>query len=381
MLHRARFVLKNWLLHSDSSCLSGRVNPCTLLSCLRLFSSDPTAPVPFAVSYLINECGVRPESAASAGKYIHFETPERADVVLGFFRNLGFTDSQLPKVFGRHPRLLMSDPEKHFIPRIRFLESNGFSTSDIALILLRTPEILHASIENQLLPNLNFFKTVMPSDENLIRAIRRSPFLLTCELETYVIPGIRILRESGVGESSIVRLLLFHPRTLMTSRSQLSQAIERVKKMGVDPRLRQFSVAVQTIRGVSKGTWDSKIDAYKKWGWSNERILKAFTKSPWCMAMSVKKLMANMDYYVNKMGFDPLVIAARPVLLAFSLDKRIMPRDAVLCVLLSKGLIESRASVQALALTNEGFQKKFLDPYKEQAPELLQLFQEKLRTC
>ncbi|CAI0474848.1 unnamed protein product [Linum tenue] len=113
MLHRARFVLKNWLLHSDSSCLSGRVNACLFLSCLRLFSSDPTAPVPFAVFYLINECGVRPESTASAGKYIHFETPERADVVLGFFRNLGFTDSQLPKVFGRHPRLLVSDPDHH----------------------------------------------------------------------------------------------------------------------------------------------------------------------------------------------------------------------------------------------------------------------------
>ncbi|CAN1329308.1 hypothetical protein LINPERPRIM_LOCUS34633 [Linum perenne] len=99
------------------------------------------------------------------------------------------------------------------------------------------------------------------------------------------------------------------------------------------------------------------------------------------MGLSVKKIMANMDYLVNEMGFDAMDIAARPVLISFSLKKRIVPRHTVLRVLVSKGLIESVCSVQALAVTDACFEKKFLVPYKVQAPELVELFRDTVRAA
>ncbi|CAN1150465.1 Transcription termination factor MTERF8, chloroplastic [Linum perenne] len=355
-------------LHSDRSCLQSPY--------LRKFASKSSIQTtdPFALSYLINDCGLRPEKAAAAVKYVRFKSPDKPNLVLKFFRNLGFSSSQIPKVIQRRPRLLISVPEKHFLPKISLLESNGFSTSDIAQVFLRAPELLHSSVENQLLPNLNFIKSVLLSDEKVVRAIRRSPFLLTCELETYLIPCIKILKENGVGDSSIIRLLLYHPTTIMTTHSQLTETVERVKQMGVAPRSTTFGVAIQAVRGISSETWESKIDAYKKWGWSEEVTLRAFTKSPWCMTLSEKKIAENMDYYVNQMGFEPLEIANRPTFLSFSLKKRIVPRDTVLQVLVSKGLIESRRMLKVLHMDDEKFRTRFVTPYEVEAPELSDLF-------
>ncbi|CAN1167175.1 Transcription termination factor MTERF8, chloroplastic [Linum perenne] len=367
------FLLKNWHLLRHLSIRNPN------LPHRQLSTGGSTTGIPFVVSYLINECGVRPESAVSAAKYVRLDSPDKADVVLRFFRDLGFTKSQIPKLFGRRPLLLLSDPEKHFLPRFRFLESSGFSPSDIVTILCKAPEILHASVENQLLPNLNFIKSIL--QEKVIGAVRRSPYLLTCELETYLIPSIRILRENGAAESNIIRLLEYHPMTLLTSQDQLSKTIEQVKNLGMDPGIVTFGVAIQIIRGVTQETWDTKVDAFKHWGWSDEVVIKSFTRSPWCMGLSVKKIMANMDYLVNEMGFDAMDIAARPVLISFSLKKRIVPRHTVLRVLVSKGLIESVCSVQALAVTDACFEKKFLVPYKVQAPELVELFRDTVRAA
>ncbi|CAN1846888.1 Transcription termination factor MTERF8, chloroplastic [Linum perenne] len=366
--HGGAIGLVIWCLHSDRSCLQSPY--------LRKFASKSSIQTtdPFALSYLINDCGLRPEKAAAAVKYVRFKTPDKPNLVLKFFRNLGFSSSQIPKVIQRRPRLLISVPEKHFLPKISLLESNGFSTSDIAQVFLRAPELLHSSVENQLLPNLNFIKSVLLSDEKVVRAIRRSPFLLTCELETYLIPCIKILKENGVGDSSIIRLLLYHPTTIMTTHSQLTETVERVKQMGVAPRSTTFGVAIQAVRGISSETWESKIDAYKKWGWSEEVTLRAFTKSPWCMTLSEKKIAENMDYYVNQMGFEPLEIANRPTFLSFSLKKRIVPRDTVLQVLVSKGLIESRRMLKVLHMDDEKFRTRFVTPYEVEAPELSDLF-------
>ncbi|CAN1150470.1 Transcription termination factor MTERF8, chloroplastic [Linum perenne] len=377
MMHRVRYFVKNryLYLHSDASSFELRNSPLPLSS-LRQFSSDSAAP--FALSYLINDCGLRPELAASAVKYVHFKTPDKPNVVLEFFRNLGLSSSQIPKIIQRRPQVLLSDPEKRFVPKISFLESNGFSPSDIAQMLSSSPEILHYNVETHLLPNLNFIKDLMKSNDKVISAIRRCPFMLTSNLKTNLIPSLNILRESGVADSTVVQLLLFNGMRLLTSPSQLTETVERLKGMGMDPKLGIFGTAIETIGGMTKETWDSKIDAYKKWGWSEELVLTAFTKAPKCMGLSLEKLGENMDYYVNKMGFDALDIARRPLLLTYSFKKRVVPRGTVLSVLLSKGLIKSVRSFQAFKINNEMFEKRFLVPYKEEAPELLELFWDKI---
>ena len=86
-----------------------------------------------------------------------------------------------------------------------------------------------------------------------------------------------------------------------------------------------------------------------------------------------------MDFFVNKMGRESSLIANRPFLIGLSLEKRIIPRYSVVQVLLSKGLIDKDISLVVLfESTEKMFLEKFVNGYKEEAPQLLNLYQEKV---
>ena len=65
-----------------------------------------------------------------------------------------------------------------------------------------------------------------------------------------------------------------------------------------------------------------------------------------------------------------------PVLLGYSLERRIIPRCSVLQALLSKGLIEKTFVPHSLLCAEEVFLQKFVTPYED--PELLKVYEEKL---
>ncbi|XP_034685186.1 uncharacterized protein LOC117914106 isoform X2 [Vitis riparia] len=188
-----------------------------------------------------------------------------------------------------------------------------------------------------------------------------------------------VLQEFGVPKSNIAGLLMNQPMAFMVRPNLFRENLEEVKKMGFNPSQMKFAIAIQAIRAGGKSSWERKIDIYKRWGWSEEEILLAFTKSPWCMIYSEDKIMATMDFFVNKMGRESSSIARRPQLISPSLEKRIIPRYSVVQVLLSKGLINKDFSLSAVFQSTEiMFLHKFVDVYKEEAPQLLNLYQEKL---
>ncbi|KAI4306693.1 hypothetical protein L6164_029948 [Bauhinia variegata] len=53
---------------------------------------------PFAVSYLINTCGFSPEKAASASKFLNFQSREKPDLMIEFFKKQGFSQTQASRV-------------------------------------------------------------------------------------------------------------------------------------------------------------------------------------------------------------------------------------------------------------------------------------------
>lgn len=335
------------------------------------------------VSYLVKNCGLSPKSAVLSSKYLQFKTSKKPDLVLAFFKTHGFSKTQIAALVRKRPRVLLSDPEKTLLPKLQFLYSNGFSSPDIAKVLSVCPEILHSSLENQIIPAFNVIRTFLPSDQKVAGAIKRLPHILVSHLKDYVIPNIKILQENGLPKSSTAWLLRYHPATFVTSLKLFSDIVERVKRMGLDPLVLNFVAAIHAVRGMSQSTWQRKIDIYKKWGWSEEEIIVAFGKHPWCMMCSEKKIMAAMEFYINKLGWDSSTIKRRPILISLGLDKRVVPRCSVTEVLQSKGLIRLNSSslTSAILISEEMFLKKFVTPYKEEVPHLLKLYQEKLEAA
>ena len=80
----------------------------------------------FAVSYVINSCGLSPESAISASGKLHSKTPERPDSVLTLFRDYGITSTHIPELLKVYPTLLRLILRKPFCPNSSFSIPIGF---------------------------------------------------------------------------------------------------------------------------------------------------------------------------------------------------------------------------------------------------------------
>ncbi|GMY27688.1 transcription termination factor MTERF15, mitochondrial-like [Fagus crenata] len=334
----------------------------------------------FSVSYLINQCGFSPKSALQASRKVNFETPDNADLVISFFKYHGFSQTQISSIIIRHPRVLLSKPQNTFLPKLDFFMSKGLTSPDIATLLSKNPHILHRSLKNHIIPSFVFFKNLLGTNENTITAIKRFSGILTVKLDTCVVPNVNLLREIGVPESSILSGLKNWPRVITATAPQFKEIVEEVKEMGFNPSKLTFVLAVLALWGLNKSMWERRVNAYKRWGLSEEEILVAFRKSPWCIIASEDKIMQVMDFFVNKMGLEASLIVKHPVLLTLSLEKRMIPRGSVIEVLLSKGLVvKKNIYLPTVFLYSENFfLKKFVTPYKQEANDLLKLYNERL---
>lgn len=339
------------------------------------YISSPPDQQPFTVSYLINALGLSPQVAVSASKYVSFETPEKADSVINFFKSHAFTETQISNLVRRLPTVLLSDFNKTLLPKIEFFASKGISSRDLAKMLSVYPALLKRSLEKQIIPSFDFFKGLLQSEVKTVRAIKRFPGMLAFDLETYVVPNINTLIDNGVPDCHMLTLLEYQPRSLMINPVRFKKIVEEVKEMGFNPLRMKFTLAVFAFRAMSKSTWESKIDVYKKWGWSEDDVFVAFERHPWCMMASKEKIKGVMDFFVNKLGLEPIVVFKRPSLVSLSLEKRLIPRGLVIQVLFSKGLVKKDTSMSSLfECPDETFLRKFVMPHKEEASELLKLF-------
>lgn len=97
------------------------------------------------------------------------------------------------------------------------------------------------------------------------------------------------------------------------------------------------------------------------------------------MILSQKKIMQTMDFLVNKMGWSAAMIPTYPIILCFSLEKRIIPRCCVVKVLMSKGLIDENLSLAYVVLPAEKqFLERFVTRYLSQVPQLLSVYEDQL---
>ncbi|XP_025012028.1 transcription termination factor MTERF6, chloroplastic/mitochondrial-like [Ricinus communis] len=368
------------ILHRNNGCfISAQNSSIVLLSyaCVRYMSSDGNQHS-FTVSYLIKTYGFSPESALSISKRVNFEDPKIPDLFLSFFKNLGFSQTQISKITRKSPQTLSANLEKSIFPKVEFFISKGASTTGLIRIFTLYPWLFRRSLENQLIPSFNFFRDFHHSDGKTITAIKRFPHILMLQLEADVTPNINTLREYGVPASKVSLFVHCFPQLIGTRADMSKKIVEEVKKMGFDPSKSKFVVAITVLTGTSRSMWDRKVDVYKRWGWSTEDIYRAFAKNPWCMTISEDKLMAVMDLYVNKLNLESSVIAHRPLLLSLSLKKRLVPRASVIQFLSSKGLIKMDSGItRVFEYTEKDFMEKCINCYEE-APQLLKLHNENL---
>ncbi|XP_027338803.1 uncharacterized protein LOC113852667 [Abrus precatorius] len=333
----------------------------------------------FTASYLIETCGFSPHRAESLSKHMNFETHEKPDTVIEFFKTLGFSQTKALRIVRSVPDILRTNPNKHLYQRIEFLKSKGFSDSDIRNIISNFPIILCRSLKREIIPCFGYFSNMFQSQHKFMKTVVRYSGIL-CDFAKVSGLNLQTLREEGVPESLVIRFVEYYPRTLKSSPKKFKESVLEVKELGFNPLRMQFIVAAHLKVGLSRSTWARKECVYRKWGWSNDDILAAFRVHPFCMATSESKIEDIMDFLVNKLGFKASDAARYPVVLSMSLGKRITPRGSVFLFLKSKGLMKMKEmSLRAIFQFNEKlFLDKFIYCHDKEADELLKLYKAKL---
>ncbi|KAL5708798.1 hypothetical protein ACHQM5_019555 [Ranunculus cassubicifolius] len=370
-------IEKNLLHRRTNSWQSLYISP---LSLLQFISTDSitTHQKSFTISYLINSCGLSQQKAISAAKKFHFESPTNPDSVLTLFRNNGFSDSQISKTIARIPEILVFKVDKTLKPKFDFFNSKGLSGDELAKTLCTDPCVLTYSLENRIIPCFDFLRRIVGTDDKVVKILKRGVLFLRRNPQKYLAPNIEILRAHGVPEDNIVKLLVSQPRVLGRRSSSFREIVEQVKKMEIHILQYQFLVAVQVLDSMSKSSLEAKFDVYRRWGWSDDEIQCALRKKPNVMAISEEKIMSTMDFLVNKMRYDPSFIAEQPHVLAFSLEKRTVPRCSVLEVLIRDGLVEKFPDlVGLLNMSESDFLKKYVTEFEKKVPALLNIYQGK----
>lgn len=342
---------------------------------LKYSTTTSSDPLPFTTNYLITNLKLSPEIASQVSKRVHFEKPERSDLLLASFRDYGFSNSQICTIIKKRALLLLSDFNKSILPKLEFLESKGASRPQIAHIVTSGPRFLLRSLENCVIPCYDLLKTLVESDERAIECLMRRPFLIS---ETSIADNAQFLLDIGVPGSKIILLFSRRPLSVGINPESFKKAVEEVKELGFNPQRSDFVLALHVKIVVSESTWKRKVDLFKRWGWSEETIASAFARRPWCMVISDSKVGEIMDFFVTHMGWDSMVVAKNPKLLSFSLHKRILPRASVIQFLHSNGLIRRNVThISAFLISEKLFLQRFIDDLKEKAPQLLKLYQEK----
>ncbi|KAK7303815.1 hypothetical protein RJT34_14732 [Clitoria ternatea] len=350
------------------------LNPQNLNHTFQCLSSKGTS---FAVSYLIDTCGFSPRRAESLSKRFNLKSREKPDTVIGFFKNLGLSETKSLSIVRSTPQYLVTDPSKCLQKKIDFFLSKGFSNSEICSIISGYPGILTRSLDREIIPAYDFFNNMFGSKSKLMKTVVRHSRIL-CELASCSALNMQALREGGVPEKHVVRFAEYYPRTLKLPPKRFKELIEEVKGLGFDPLKMQFVGGFHNKAGLRSSTWARKEGVYRKWGWSDDDIFAAFRLYPFCMAVSECKIEAVMDFLVNKLSFKPSDVARYPLVLSMSLKKRIVPRGSVVLALRSKGLVHGH-SVNAIFKTGEKvFLERFVSCHGKEAEGLLKLYKDKL---
>ncbi|XP_074343597.1 transcription termination factor MTERF15, mitochondrial-like [Apium graveolens] len=300
-------------------------------------------------------------------------TDRRYKSFVSIFRTYGFSETQVSSLFSKRPVLLNYDKDKKIKPKLEFFTKNGFSSSDLCRILAIDPEIIRRNMKDVIVPSYEYLKSILKDDASVVDAIRRCTWLLKQDVEKRLRPNVELLRSYGVPDSRIAGMLRLHGRSMMQVRFRM--VVEEVREMGFKPAKSHFMTACQVKCELSKTTWERKWNCYKKWGWSDDEILTAFTRQPYILAASQDKVERVMELLVNKMRWEISKFSCCPTIFMHSLENRTVPRCLIIQFLLSKGLIKKDFCLNSVIGSTESlFVKYYVEKYCAECPELLELY-------
>ncbi|XP_002460105.2 uncharacterized protein LOC8054611 [Sorghum bicolor] len=348
-----------------------------------------TSPAPFSLeAYLVSSCGLTGAQARSASKKALAQASklsERAfndlsstrlhpgfdpDAVLALLSSIGLSRADIADVVAADPLVLRSRVEK-LEPRILALRDRvGLSVPQIARFLVVGSWALRNC--GDVAPKIQFFVSLYGSFDQLLVVMKRNGTLLAMDVGRVIKPNIALLLQCGLSVRDIAQLCSRTAWLLAFSLERVKELVLRAEELGVPRSSGMFKHALGTVACTTKENCAARLDFLKSsLGCTKSEVATAVSKKPTILGISDEILLRKIHFLINVVGLDPQSILQRPILLTFSLEKRLVPRHCVMKALLAKGLLEGNVSFYTFSLIGEEtFRLKFVEPHKDSVPGL-----------
>ncbi|KAF6145722.1 hypothetical protein GIB67_032449 [Kingdonia uniflora] len=152
--------------------------------------------------------------------------------------------------------------------------------------------------------------------------------------------------------------------TLIRKAERFISIVDKIKQKGINPSSPMFIHAVRALACMSTHNFERKWTVYREFGFSEVDILSVFRKQPVCMRLSEEKLRKGLHFFMKQLKWDSTYLSKYSVVLMCSMEKRVIPRCAMLEILILKGVLERNAIVgDVFKLTEKEFVEKFVIKY------------------
>ncbi|KAL8113450.1 transcription termination factor MTERF8, chloroplastic-like [Apium graveolens] len=297
---------------------------------------------------------------------------------MNLLQTYGFSETHINKILVKQHVCLLGP--KTLKPKLDFLLSIcNQSQSDVVKIVHKTPHLLRRSLKNHLVPIFDMLKSVTGSHRSAAAAVMRNPFVLTYCCSRDLLQNIELLQKVGVPEDQILKFVTGYGQVTGKQHVKFSEVVMKVRDMGFDLSSYNFRRAVICLCLINDENWEAKCQIYRSFGFSDDEIVSMFRKLPAVVAFSEKRIGKVLEFYVKKLGWTPSRLEVMPYVMAFSLEKRIIPRCLVLQALESRKSISSSSGFyQILGMTDIAFLERYVTAYMDEVPEVMDAYTGKL---
>jgi mTERF domain-containing protein len=296
--------------------------------------------------------------------------PQRPLSVINFFKQNGFSETQIHSIVRQRVQLLFSDVDKTLKPKLELFRQLGFQGSDLSDFISKHPTVLTASLNKTLVPSVKAIKKIVWNDKELVQVLSKCGWILP-KYQLFV-ANVAFLESFGIGGDQVVILLKRQSRLLVSSLSTIRKYVLQAEELGFNQNSRMFIHGLHTICALSHKTFKKKLDLIQCFGFSKDESLLMFKKAPALFRTSEKKLKIGIEFFLHTVMLPKSILVSRPTILMYSIEDRVFPRYRVFQLLKSQNLCKKGPSfVSMLCYSEDMFLDKFISKFKGNAEALL----------
>ncbi|XP_078150185.1 transcription termination factor MTERF8, chloroplastic-like [Carex rostrata] len=298
--------------------------------------------------------------------------------------------------------LLRNSLEKAIIPNISFLrEQCGSSPRQITRLLKSVPRLISSSPDYFHMQVERVEKLgIARSSANCVHGLLAVSYQKQCTIDS----KLDNLTSLGISQEEVAHMISKTPKLLGFREKLVRRKMEYlIKEAGCD---KIDVVQNPVLLMYSYGSWDKdwygeiglvlKQNGFPVWYKTShvkacclihaeavalleaiklEEVSILISEAPNVLALPEKLVGSKMEYLIKEAGCDKIDVLGNPVLLTYSLENRLIPRNIVRKLLMSKGLaVANNKFVTFMKPSEEEFVKKYVMPYEIAIPGLHQAY-------